>query len=291
MKTLTCLLFVIVFSIIFVNQNQIFAQENYLPEWLKTNAKWWTMGEISNDQYRQDLEWLIDNGLIEETKRQKEVKISSQVISVTPNLDDQIITDFQKQIQDLESRIEYLEEQLIIAYEQGITGPRGFQGKTGSTGPAGTDGESGPKGDKGSVGPQGPQGELGPGLKGIPIMISLGDRKTSLPESLYVGTFQTSTNYNQAKILIPISGTIKNLHVLSSAIPQIPVSITFVLNGVTTSLGCNLEFENTCADTLDIIHVTEGDTAALLVKKTIRAPIDAIGIQISMVIVPSEKNF
>ena len=291
MKTQTCFLFVIVFSILFVNQNQIFAQENYLPEWLKTNAKWWTTGDISNDQYRQDLEWLIDNGLIEETKRQKEVKISSQVISVTPNLDDQIITDFQKQIQDLESRIEYLEEQLIIAYEQGITGPRGFQGKAGPTGPAGTDGESGPKGDKGSVGPEGPQGELGPGLKGIPIMISLGDRTTTLPSALYVGTFQTSTNYDAAKILIPITGTIKNLRVLSSTIPEVPVSISLVLNGATTSLSCKLEFEKTCTDNLDIIHVTEGDTAAMLVKKTIPADIRSIGVQISMIIVPSEKNF
>lgn len=285
------LLFLIAFSIIFVNSNQIFAEENYLPEWLKTNAKWWTTGDISNEQYGQDLEWLIDNGLIEETKKQKEVKVSSQVIPATPNFDDQIITDLEKQIQDLELRIEYLEEQLIIAYEQGMTGPRGFQGKTGSPGPAGTDGETGPKGDKGSIGPEGPRGELGPGLEGIPIMISLGDKTSTLPEALYVGTFQTSTNYNQAKILIPISGTIKNLRVLSSAIPDVPVSATFVLNGATTSLGCKLEFENVCTDTIDIVHVTEGDTAAILVMKTIPAPIGRIGIQISMIIVPSEKNF
>jgi len=285
------LLFLIAFSIIFVNSNQIFAEENYLPEWLKTNAKWWTTGDISNDQYRQDLEWLIDNGLIEETKKQKEVKVSSPVIPATPNFDDQIISDFEKQIQDLELRIEYLEEQLIIAYEQGITGPRGFQGKIGPTGPAGTDGETGAKGDQGSLGPQGPQGELGPGLEGIPIMISLGDRTTSLPSPIYVGTVQTSTNYNKAKILIPISGTIKNFYVLSSAIPDVPVSATFVLNGATTSLGCKLEFENTCADTVDIIHVTKGDTAAIFVKKSVPVPIGNIGIQISMIIVPSEKNF
>jgi len=291
MKTLTCLLFVIAFSIIFVNQNQIFAQENYLPDWLKTNAKWWTTGDISNDAYRQDLEWLIDNGLIEETKKQKDIKISLPVISVTPNLNDQIITDLDKQIQDLESRIEYLEEQLIIAYEQGITGPRGFQGKTGPPGSAGTDGEPGPKGDKGPTGTEGPRGETGPGLEGIPIMISLGDKTTSLPEALYVGTFQTSTNYNQAKILIPVSGTIKNLRVLSSAIPDVPVSVTFILNGASTSLACKLEFESTCTDTIDIIHVVEGDTVAMLVKKIIPAPIGGIGIQISMIIVPSEKNF
>ena len=122
-------------------------------------------------------------------------------------------------------------------------------------------------------------------------MISLGDRTTSLPEALYVGTFQTSTNYDQAKILIPITGTIKNLRVLSSAIPDVPVSATFVINGATTTLGCTLEFQSTCIDTHDIIHVTAGDTAAILVKKIIPADIRGIGIQISMVIVPSEKNF
>jgi len=288
MKTLPCLLFVIAFSIIFVNQNQIFAQENYLPEWLKTNAKWWTMGEISNDEYRQDLEWLIDNGLVEETKKQKEVKIPTQVISTTPNLDDKAIIDLRKLIKDLESRIEFLEEQLVIAYEQGITGPRGFQGAKGVIGEKGEMGLIGPVGEKG---PQGPQGNPGPGLEGTPIMISLGDKTTSLPQALYVGTFQTSTNYNQAKILIPISGTIKNFRVLSSEIPDVPVSATFVLNGVQTSLFCKLEFVSTCEDTFHIIHVTPGDTAAVLVKKTVPAPIGAIGIQISMVIVPSEKNF
>jgi len=164
MKTLACLLFVIVFSIIFVNQNQIFAQENYLPEWLKTNAKWWTMGEISNDEYRQDLDWLIDNGLVEETKKQKEVKIPSQVISATPTLDDKTIIDLRKLIKDLESRIEFLEEQLVIAYEQGITGPRGFQGAKGTIGDKGEMGQAGPAGEKG---PKGPQGNPGPGLEVI----------------------------------------------------------------------------------------------------------------------------
>jgi len=179
-------------------------------------------------------------------KKQTKVKIPSQVISTTPNLDDKAVIDLRKLIKDLESRIEFLEEQLIIAYEQGITGPRGLQGKTGPPGSAGTDGESGPKGDQGSIGPRGSQGEPGPGLKGIPIMISLGDKTTTLPVALYVGTFQTSTNYNQAKILIPITGTIKNLHVLSSTIPDVPVSAIFVLNGATTTLQCKLEFESTC---------------------------------------------
>src|SRR3989344_5890336 len=45
---------------------QINAQEYYLPEWLKTNAEWWATGEISDEAYAKDIQWLLSNQLISE---------------------------------------------------------------------------------------------------------------------------------------------------------------------------------------------------------------------------------
>jgi hypothetical protein len=35
-----------------------------IPSWIKTTAQWWAEGKISNLEYTQAIEWLINEGII-----------------------------------------------------------------------------------------------------------------------------------------------------------------------------------------------------------------------------------
>ena len=41
------------------------ASDSSIPEWIKNNAKWWAEGSISETDYIQSLEYLIQNGIID----------------------------------------------------------------------------------------------------------------------------------------------------------------------------------------------------------------------------------
>lgn len=41
------------------------ATDSSIPEWIKNNAKWWSEGSISEADYVQSLEYLINNGIID----------------------------------------------------------------------------------------------------------------------------------------------------------------------------------------------------------------------------------
>jgi len=39
--------------------------DNYsIPDWIKNNAKWWAEGKISDFEYTQAIQWLINEGII-----------------------------------------------------------------------------------------------------------------------------------------------------------------------------------------------------------------------------------
>jgi len=40
------------------------AQTTTIPSWVKNTAKWWGEGQISDSDYIQSLQWLIDNGIL-----------------------------------------------------------------------------------------------------------------------------------------------------------------------------------------------------------------------------------
>jgi len=62
-----------------VSLTQINAQESYLPPWLKTNAEWWAKGEISDEAYAKDIQWLLSNQLISEIPPTTEIATISKV--------------------------------------------------------------------------------------------------------------------------------------------------------------------------------------------------------------------
>jgi len=43
----------------------VFAENSAIPEWIKNNAKWWSEGSISDTDYVESLEYLINNGIID----------------------------------------------------------------------------------------------------------------------------------------------------------------------------------------------------------------------------------
>ena len=43
----------------------VFAADSSIPEWVKNNAKWWSEGSISDSDYVESLEYLINNGIID----------------------------------------------------------------------------------------------------------------------------------------------------------------------------------------------------------------------------------
>jgi len=43
----------------------VFAADSSIPEWVKNNAKWWSEGSISDTDYVESLEYLINNGIID----------------------------------------------------------------------------------------------------------------------------------------------------------------------------------------------------------------------------------
>ena len=42
-----------------------FATDSSIPDWVKNNAKWWSEGSISETDYVESLEYLIQNGIID----------------------------------------------------------------------------------------------------------------------------------------------------------------------------------------------------------------------------------
>ncbi|MCV0402058.1 MAG: hypothetical protein K5777_08840 [Nitrosopumilus sp.] len=43
----------------------VYASDSNIPEWIKNTAKWWSEGSISDTDYVQSLEYMINNGIID----------------------------------------------------------------------------------------------------------------------------------------------------------------------------------------------------------------------------------
>ena len=47
-----------------VNQTNSVNQQIKIPQWIKNNAKWWSEGQISDDEFVKGIQYLITNGII-----------------------------------------------------------------------------------------------------------------------------------------------------------------------------------------------------------------------------------
>ena len=58
------LIFVILTVVVSMTMPQAFAEDHQIPEWVKNNAKWWSEGKISEQEYLNSIEFLIDNKIL-----------------------------------------------------------------------------------------------------------------------------------------------------------------------------------------------------------------------------------
>jgi len=49
--------------------------EGTVPSWIKDIAEWWSIGEISDEEYLDSIEWLINHGIINIAESTSEIKV------------------------------------------------------------------------------------------------------------------------------------------------------------------------------------------------------------------------
>lgn len=76
-----------IFSIIIFSE-QVFGVENNIPTWIKNNAKWWSEGKVSDSEFLNAMEYLIDQNVI--TVRNHSVSKTDSVIPPSVTTDKRI---------------------------------------------------------------------------------------------------------------------------------------------------------------------------------------------------------
>src|SRR5690349_14846467 len=62
-----------------------FAQELQIPPWVKNNAKWWSEGQIGDDDFVKGIQYLIQSGIMKIPQTQTVVSSSQQIPSWIKN--------------------------------------------------------------------------------------------------------------------------------------------------------------------------------------------------------------
>jgi hypothetical protein len=74
-------------SSIFIFNLQVNGQESYnIPSWIKNNAKWWSQGQISDDDYINGVQYLIQKGIMQVPTQGQPITGTSQIpVSIKNN--------------------------------------------------------------------------------------------------------------------------------------------------------------------------------------------------------------
>ncbi|HYL65901.1 MAG TPA: YHYH protein [Nitrosopumilaceae archaeon] len=69
-------------SSVFIFDLQVSGQESYsFPSWIKNNAKWWSQGQISDDDYINGMQYLMQKGIVQIPTQGQSVTGTSQTIT------------------------------------------------------------------------------------------------------------------------------------------------------------------------------------------------------------------
>ena len=60
----------------------VYAEQYSIPIWIKNNAKWWSQGQISDNDFVQGIQYLIEAGIMEMLETKTSVSQSSQQIPI-----------------------------------------------------------------------------------------------------------------------------------------------------------------------------------------------------------------
>jgi hypothetical protein len=55
----------------------VYGSENFVPSWIKNNAKWWSEGNISDQNFLDGIEFLIENGIIKRSEEAKSITVGA----------------------------------------------------------------------------------------------------------------------------------------------------------------------------------------------------------------------
>ena len=58
------IIYVSMIAFLFSTVQQVSAQENSVPDWIRQVAGWWYEGSVSTDEYLSSIKWLIENDVI-----------------------------------------------------------------------------------------------------------------------------------------------------------------------------------------------------------------------------------
>lgn len=94
---------------------------NYaIPSWMKNNAKWWSEGEITDDEFTAGVQYLIQKGVVYVPIQNQSVTASNQIPSwVKTNAGLWATGD--KTSDDFEKGIQYLEENGILKFQSKVS--------------------------------------------------------------------------------------------------------------------------------------------------------------------------
>src|SRR5947209_20264539 len=67
-----------IFAIILVS-NKSFADETQIPTWVKNNAKWWSEGQIGDDDFVKGIQYLMESGIMKIPQTTPESGLSQQI--------------------------------------------------------------------------------------------------------------------------------------------------------------------------------------------------------------------
>jgi len=184
--------------------------------------------------------------------------LASGIISIPINMQQSSQGEF-SDFDLLNERLMFVEDQVDFILTQGVGTESGDIGKQGQTGP---------KGSQGITGDAGKDGKDGVG--GIPIMLSSAGTKTILSKPLYIGVGGGSEDYELIKMVSPVDGIIKNLHIITSEgkFNDINDNVRgmLILNGEETELYCNV-IQNKCSNIESIVEIKAGDALAIRIDK------------------------
>ena len=181
---------------------------------------------------------------------------------------------------------------------QGIQGTTGPVGATGPQGPTGLAGETGPTGPTGPLGPTGLTGETGPqgptGPAGGAQVLGGGAFSIKRANNTYFSigaSLDATTSEPAARVILPVSGTISQLHVqlrANQAVSGADYTFTVLRDGSATGITCTVGVaSSSCSDTGHSEAFVAGDGISIVADPSATQPTDNLDVAVTLRMDPS----
>ena len=82
--TLTLIAVIVAIGVAAIPLAQNAQAESLIPDWIKSNAGWWSEGTLDDETFLGGIQYLIENGIIEVSSESKSVDIDTLTIGFIP---------------------------------------------------------------------------------------------------------------------------------------------------------------------------------------------------------------